>query len=353
MSIVLQTKRLILKHPKLSDLDNLIALRMDPNVMQYVGNGLVQTKEEVKNFLDAALPYHQQYGFGFFSVFEKETGDFVGQAGLFHFGFDVSQNEIELAYRLHKKYWNRGFATELVKALIDWGFDHLKLKKIIAIIFPENNASRRVLEKSGFHYVKRIPYKNRECALYEVDKIHFDLDQVKLIPATLNDLPIIQNLARFYAYDISQYYGHEPGWEMEEDGLYGIGINFKEYFEDEHCSPFLIRYQNELAGFAIVDKKGTDSAVDFNMAQFFILRTYKRKGLGKYAAFYCFNHFPGEWEIMVMPGNEGAYRFWRSIIKEYTNNIFKEYTLPLEKGDRNLFRFSSFKSPLLHQKRGG
>jgi hypothetical protein len=48
-------------------------------------------------------PYLEKYGLAFYSVFEKETGNFVGQAGLFHLGFDVTQSDIELAYRLNKK----------------------------------------------------------------------------------------------------------------------------------------------------------------------------------------------------------------------------------------------------------
>lgn len=170
-----------------------------------------------------------------------------------------------------------------------------------------------------------------------------NFNQVKLIPATLNDLPIIKNLGRFYAYDISEYYGDEPGWEMEDDGLYGVGIDFEKYFSQNDCFPFLIRFKNELAGFAIVDKKGSDESIDFNMAQFFILRTYKRKGIGKYCAYLCFDQFPGTWEVMVMPGNEGAYPFWKSIIKDYTHNNFEEYTRTLTHGERNIFKFTSEK----------
>ena len=190
-------------------------------------------------------------------------------------------------------------------------------------------------------YVKQSLYNDINVAFYEIKKNNTDFNQVKLIPATLNDLPIIQNLARFYAYDISENYGDEPGWEMEDDGLYSIGIDFKKYFESKDCFPFLIRYKNELAGFAIVDKKGTNETIDFNMAQFFVLRLYKGKGIGKHIAHQCFNQFQGTWEVMVMPGNEGAYRFWRSIIANYSNNDFEEYTRPLTHGERNLFKFTS------------
>lgn len=149
-------------------------------------------------------------------------------------------------------------------------------------------------------------------------------ETINLIPAVETDYTTLHNLARFYSYDISEFYGDEPGWEMEDDGLYGVGIDFKKYFNNKHSFPFLIRYNGELAGFAIIDKDSIDPSAEFNMAQFFILRTYKRKGLGKKAAFQCFEKFKGSWEVHVMPKNEAAYLFWRSIIGEFTANNFSE-----------------------------
>lgn len=147
MNIFLETNRLILKPIALSHLEDLFALRSDPDVMQYIGNGSIQTREEVENFIKCGTGYYEKYGLDFFSVFKKETGEFVGQAGLFHVGFNTKQSDIELAYRLHKKYWNRGYATELAKALIKYGFNKLSLPKIIAAVRPENERSRRVMEK--------------------------------------------------------------------------------------------------------------------------------------------------------------------------------------------------------------
>lgn len=167
---------------------------------------------------------------------------------------------------------------------------------------------------------------------------------IKLVPVLMDQYSILYNLARFYAYDISEFFGDEQGWEMEDDGLYGVGVDYKKYFADKNSFPFFIRYKGELAGFAIVDKEALDSTIDFNMAQFFILRTYKRKGLGKFSAYQCFEKFKGSWEVMVLPGNEIAYQFWRSIINEYTHNNFTEEKAINKKGEeRIVFRFSSAK----------
>lgn len=170
-----------------------------------------------------------------------------------------------------------------------------------------------------------------------------DYHKIKLTPATINDYPIIQNMGRFYVYDMSEYMGFEGGWEMPADGLYEC-IDFRKYWHDENSYPFLIHYQNELVGFAIIDKKGSEPQVDFNMAQFFILRKFTAKGVGQYIAHQCFDKFPGVWEVMVMPGNEGAYRFWRSVIKHYTHHHFQEYTrnvMHLRNSTKNIFKFNS------------
>lgn len=175
----------------------------------------------------------------------------------------------------------------------------------------------------------------------EIKEINFN--DIKLVPAPLKDYPIIQNMARFYVYDMSQYMGNEDGWECPEDGLYEC-IDFKKYWQADDAFPFLIRYKNELAGFVIIDKKGSEPKIDFNVAQFFILRKFKNKGIGKYVAHQCFDKFRGAWEVMVMSGNDGAYQFWQSIISEYTNNNFDEYTKKvkhLNDSLKNIFYFNS------------
>jgi ribosomal-protein-alanine N-acetyltransferase len=343
MNIILETKRLILKQPTLSDFDGLLRLRTDPQVMQYIGTGDIQTEKQVKEFIENAKPYSDEYGLGFYSVFEKETHVFIGQAGLFHLGFNVNQPDIELAYRLDAKYWNKGYATELAKALIEYGFNKFSLPKIVAMVHPKNDRSRRVMEKAGMFYHGMINFKEELLPCYEILNHKVNFNEIKLIPATLNDYPSIQNMGRFYVYDMSEYLGKEEGWEIPEDGLYEC-IDFKKYWEDKSSFPFLVRYQNEIVGFVIIDKKGSDSEIDFNMAQFFILRKFKNKGIGSYIAQECFKKFPGIWEVMVIPGNEGAYRFWRAAIKNYTQNNFTEYTRDIphfNNSRKNIFKFDS------------
>lgn len=152
MDKFLETKRTIIKLASISDFDNILALRSDPQVQQYTTQP-VATKKDIQRFLDFAIPYQNKHGHGMASVFEKSTGNFIGQAGIFHVGYYDKQPEIEIGYRFHVKYWGKGFATEITKALVTWGFKNLNINTIVSFVEPDNIASKRVLEKSGFKYI--------------------------------------------------------------------------------------------------------------------------------------------------------------------------------------------------------
>lgn len=144
-------------------------------------------------------------------------------------------------------------------------------------------------------------------------------------------------MASYYSYDMSEY----MGWAQDADGRQNAGMDYLKYWKTENTFPFIIKFQDELVGFVIIDKEVSDPSNDFNIAQFFILKKFQGKGIGRHIAFQCFDQFQGKWEVFVMPRNEGAYRFWRRIIKRYTNNKFKEYTRTVGQSIRNIFEFSS------------
>lgn len=341
MAIFLETKRLIIKKPVADDFNDCYGLQRDPEVMKYIGSGIRQ-EPEVKTQLDKLIQHQEKYGFSLGSVFEKDTGAYVGRAGLIYLALDDTQPDIEVGYALHKKYWEKGYATELAQALVKWGFQHLKVDKLVGVIRPKNDKSRRVLEKIGMHYVGRTLYRDIEVAKYEIFKNNIKYDDIKLIACSKQDFTIVKNMSQYYSYDICSYMSHEKGWALEENGLYKNIKSLPLYWEEEDRYPFIVRVKDELAGFVLINKICSFPDADWNMGEFFIMRKFQRKGVGKHAAYECFKQFPGVWTIEVIPGNEGAYRFWRSIISHYTKNNFQEYTLPVPHKDiRNIFRFST------------
>ena len=110
---------------------------------------------------------------GFFLVFEKENGNFIGEAGIFHLLFDDTQSEIEVGYHLHKKFWGKGYATELTQALVHWGFQHLLIDKLVAATYLNQIVSQKVLKKSGFDY-KGTKQTNDGTELYWYEIQRYD-----------------------------------------------------------------------------------------------------------------------------------------------------------------------------------
>ncbi len=168
MSIFLETKRLMIKMPSLEYLNEVFLLDSDPIVMNFMGGP--RTVKSAREWLEKNIGHQERNGFGFGLVFEKETGLFIGRAGLLYLAYDENQPDIELGYRLHKAFWGKGYATELAKALVNWGFEHLSVNKLVAVINPNNMRSRRVLEKVGMHYEGKSKYYDDEVDRYEILK---------------------------------------------------------------------------------------------------------------------------------------------------------------------------------------
>ena len=98
------------------------------------------------------------------------------------------------------------------------------------------------------------------------------------------------------------------------------------YFTDARWHAFLFRVDGNLAGFALVQRRsrlsGDESVTD--MAEFFVLRKYRRSKIGQRAAARLFDRYPGKWEIRQKPANEAATAFWRRVISDYTAGIYEE-----------------------------
>jgi predicted acetyltransferase len=89
----------------------------------------------------------------------------------------------------------------------------------------------------------------------------------------------------------------------------------------------LVKINEKYAGFALVRKiihEDKDNKFHYSMAEFFILKKYRKSGVGKQTAFHLFDLFPGTWEVAEIKENIPAQKFWRKIISEYTNDNYKE-----------------------------
>ncbi len=112
---------------------------------------------------------YKKYGYGRWAAFLKNEMQFVGWAGL---AYLPEFDEIDLGYRFLPEYWGLGIATEASRAILNYGFDSLKLRRIVAIAIKENKASIRVMEKVGMEFDKIAPYEpgSEDALWYWCDK---------------------------------------------------------------------------------------------------------------------------------------------------------------------------------------
>jgi ribosomal-protein-alanine N-acetyltransferase len=155
MTLILETKRLLLRRLIMDDLDDLFALYKDPEIRKYFPEGILNY-EETKEELEWHMNGHPKYPeLGLWATIHKETGKFIGRCGLLPWTIE-GQDEVEIAYLLDKSFWGQGLATEAAQGILQYGLEYLQLSRLICLIDPENIASQRVAERIGMSLEKRV-----------------------------------------------------------------------------------------------------------------------------------------------------------------------------------------------------
>ena len=143
---------------------------------------------------------------------------------------------------------------------------------------------------------------------------------IELCPARIEDKPVLRHLLELYAYDFSEY----DGADVDDHGLFGYH-RLDHYWTEEGHYPFLIRVSGKWAGLALVrDVVYADGRQVHSIAEFFLMRKYRRQGVGQTIAHRLFDVFPGTWEVGQIAANLPAQAFWRAVIANYTGGRFEE-----------------------------
>ncbi|MCB9233863.1 MAG: GNAT family N-acetyltransferase [Bacteroidia bacterium] len=140
--------RFALRPLSLRDQGDLYRLDSDVRVMEYFPK--IRNRPESFEYLLKALKYAEENpGLGKYVLEAAESEDFMGLAVIQHL---EESGEIEVGYRLHRRYWGNGLATEAAGMMLDLGFRLLGLPRLVGITHPDNLGSSRVLEKIGMDY---------------------------------------------------------------------------------------------------------------------------------------------------------------------------------------------------------
>lgn len=142
---------------------------------------------------------------------------------------------------------------------------------------------------------------------------------VKVIRAEEQKKSVLRQLIELYEYDFSEFNDRD----VNEYGLYDYKY-LDHYWTDADRHPYFIMVDNRYAGFALINNHcyllKDDQA--YSVAEFFIMRKYRRKGIGMDSAQQIFNLFKGNWEVLQHGNNDPSKYFWRKVIEEYTRGQY-------------------------------
>ena len=154
-SIILESKRLILRRLVSEDLDALWALYCDPEITRYIPDA-PKTLDEARKELEWHKNGHPRNpDLGLWATIHKGTGRLIGRCGLLPWTIE-GQEEVEVAYTIARDFWGQGLATEAAQGIVRHAFERLNITRLICVIEPENIASMKVAEKIGMTFEKAM-----------------------------------------------------------------------------------------------------------------------------------------------------------------------------------------------------
>lgn len=171
---VIRTERLELRRWHLeADLDPFSAICADPAVMQWIGDGSAQTREQCELAIRAYEHHWEEHGLGLCAATLRSSGQLIGAIGLSIPAFlPEILPAIEIGWRLDQAYWGKGLATEAARAVMKFGFVEAGLDEIVSIHQVGNRASERVMDKLGMRLVRETvhPTWQRPLHVHEICK---------------------------------------------------------------------------------------------------------------------------------------------------------------------------------------
>ncbi|TNE54711.1 MAG: N-acetyltransferase [Bacteroidetes bacterium] len=167
MDFELETDRFYLRKFLEEDATDLFELDSDPEVHRFLGNNPVTSIEQCQKVIQMVQKQYEDFGIGRWAVIDKETGEHLGWSGLKYERELRDFPYYDLGYRLKRKHWGKGIATETAKAALRYGFETMGLEKIHAAADVEHQVSNHVLQKVGMKWVEQFDYDG-PCNWYEL-----------------------------------------------------------------------------------------------------------------------------------------------------------------------------------------
>ena len=154
MEIVIETERVILRKFTIDDAAFMLETLNTPTWLRFIGDRNVKTLEEAENYLlNGNIRSYQEYGFGFYVVVIKETQESIGICGIVK---REGLEDVDIGFAFFQQFMGKGYGYEAGSATLNYALNNLKIKKIVAIVDPENVVSIALLKKIGLQFKKMI-----------------------------------------------------------------------------------------------------------------------------------------------------------------------------------------------------
>ena len=151
---VLETERLILRQFTSVDAGLILALLNEPSFIQNIGDRGVRTLSDAKRYIETGpVASYARNGFGLYLVLLKDSNESIGMCGLIK---RDALEDVDVGYAFLPRYWSKGYAIESVRAVLAYAKRTVQLKRVVAIVDPNNQGSIRVLEKAGFAFERLV-----------------------------------------------------------------------------------------------------------------------------------------------------------------------------------------------------
>jgi RimJ/RimL family protein N-acetyltransferase len=160
------TERLNLRRWDGAHADEFAEMNADPEVMRFLNGGVGLSREESNEVSDHIAAHWEDYGFGLWAAIERSSGEMIGFLGICHPLWHPQHVEaVEVGWRLRRRAWGRGYATEGARASLEAGFGELGLDQILAFVHPQNGRSRAVMRRLGMTFLAAEEHPTRHHAM--------------------------------------------------------------------------------------------------------------------------------------------------------------------------------------------
>lgn len=164
MKEILETERLILRQFTLDDAAFILELLNTPTWLQFIGDRNVHSIEDAEKYLlNGSMKSYAENGFGFYAVVAKENGKTIGMCGLIK---RDTLPDIDIGFAFLPNLISKGFGFEIASATLDYALNVLKIKRIVAIVNPENEKSIGLIRKIGMQFESMIQFGEKELMLF-------------------------------------------------------------------------------------------------------------------------------------------------------------------------------------------